>query len=491
MHSSLRTLDTLNFDNSYARLPAHFYQRIGPTPLEETHLISINPEVAELVDLDPSQLNSEDLVRYFGGHESLPGTESIAMKYTGHQFGIYNPDLGDGRGLLLGEILNEKGERWDLHLKGAGRTAYSRHGDGRAVLRSSIREYLAGEAMHGLNIPTTRSLCLVGSKEQVFREEVESCAALVRVSRCHIRFGHFEYFFHQGQQHDLQLLADYCIDRYFPAARNSSNPYQSMFEEIVLRSAQLVALWQTYGFVHGVLNTDNMSILGETFDYGPYTFKDYYRPSHVSNHTDQQGRYAFYKQPDIVLWNLSSLAQALTPLVDSKILNIQLGRFSEQFNRFYLNRMRARLGLQRERDEDQQLVDDLCILMAKQRVDSTRFFRALTELDTTSEAARKLHHHFPDSSEFKKWLQRYTVRADIEVASIPIRRMQMRSVNPKYILRNYMVEEVIRAADKGDFKPINDLLDLLRHPFAEHPKQQRYAEAAPEWANQISLSCSS
>ena len=283
MPETLRTLENLNFDNSYTRLPEYFYQRVDPSPLEGTHLISVNPEVATLLDLDPDSLDSDELTRYFGGHATLPGGESIAMKYTGHQFGVYNPDLGDGRGLLLGEVVNASGERWDLHLKGAGRTAYSRFGDGRAVLRSSIREYLAGEAMHGLRIPTTRGLCLVGSEEQVFREQVESCAALLRVSHCHIRFGHFEHFFYRGRPSDLKLLADYCIDRYFPFAKERENPYQAMYEEIVTRTVRLVAFWQSYGFVHGVLNTDNMSILGEAFDYGPYTFM-----GPLSSHTCEQ-----------------------------------------------------------------------------------------------------------------------------------------------------------------------------------------------------------
>ncbi|MCW8891421.1 MAG: YdiU family protein [Sedimenticola sp.] len=491
MSETRRTLDNLNFDNSYTRLPEYFYQRIDPSPLEATHLISVNPEVARLLDLDPEKLDDESLAHFFGGHATLPGAESIAMKYTGHQFGVYNPDLGDGRGLLLGEVVNQSGERWDLHLKGAGRTAYSRSGDGRAVLRSSIREYLAGEAMQGLGIPTTRGLCLVGSEEQVFREQIESCAALLRVSHCHIRFGHFEHFFYRGRPDDLKRLADYCIDRYFESAKTADNPYLAMFQEIVSRSAALVALWQSYGFVHGVLNTDNMSILGETFDYGPYTFMDAYQPGHISNHTDQQGRYAFDQQPGIVHWNLSCLAQALLPLIPREALESELDRFPEQYQAYYLKRMRSRLGLLAEAAEDLKLIDDLCRLMTQHKVDMTRFFRALCDFEGLEEMLDSLQPLVSDRQGLNQWLTRYEQRIKQEAATLPIRQMQMRSVNPKYILRNYMAEEVIREAQEGNYQPVNELLSVLRNPFEEQPDHQRYAEDVPDWAGWISLSCSS
>ncbi|MCW8944740.1 MAG: YdiU family protein [Sedimenticola sp.] len=491
MSETTRTLDNLNFDNSYIRLPAYFYQRVDPSPLEATHLISVNPEVSKLLDLDPTKLDAESLAKFFGGHAMLPGAESIAMKYTGHQFGVYNPDLGDGRGLLLGEVVNQAGERWDLHLKGAGRTAYSRSGDGRAVLRSSIREYLAGEAMQGLGIPTTRGLCLVGSEEQVFREQIESCAALLRVSRCHIRFGHFEHFFYRGRPDDLKRLADYCIDRYFESAKAAENPYLAMYQEIVSRTARLVALWQSYGFVHGVLNTDNMSILGETFDYGPYTFMDVYQPAHISNHTDQQGRYAFDQQPGIVHWNLSCLAQALLPLIPRESLETELEGFPAQYQSHYLQRMRARLGLLSEEADDQQLIDDLCRLLTHQKVDMTRFFRTLCDFSDSDAMLVAVQPLVSDRQMLKAWMVRYEQRLQQEAASLPIRQMQMRAVNPKYVLRNYMAEEAIREAQAGNYKPVNDLLSLLRAPFEEQPAYQRFAEEVPDWAGWISLSCSS
>jgi uncharacterized protein YdiU (UPF0061 family) len=491
MPATVRTLENLNFDNSYTRLPKNFYQRIDPSPLESAHLISINPQVARLLDLDPATLDSDSLAHYFGGNANLPGAESIAMKYTGHQFGVYNPDLGDGRGLLLGEVVSHSGERWDLHLKGAGRTAYSRSGDGRAVLRSSIREYLAGEAMQGLGIPTTRGLCLVGSKEQVFREQIESCATLLRVSRCHIRFGHFEHFFYRGRPDDLKRLADYCIDRYFVAAKRADNPYLAMYQEIVARTARLVALWQSYGFVHGVLNTDNMSILGESFDYGPYTFMDSYQPAYVSNHTDQQGRYAFNQQPGIVHWNLSCLAQALLPLIPREALEIELEHYPKQFEQYYQERMRARLGLLMPQEGDAALINDLCELMGVLKIDMTRFLRALSSYEGSPDARDALFAVVTETPELSHWLERYLCRVEQEAASFPIREKQMQAVNPKYILRNYMAEEAIRDAQEGNYKPVNDLLSLLRHPFGEQPDYQVYAGEIPDWAGWISLSCSS
>ncbi|MBR9827406.1 MAG: SELO family protein, partial [Oceanospirillales bacterium] len=281
--SAGRTLNQLCFDNSYARLPKHWFQPMPVQPLKHSHLIAFSPVVARWLDLDPCRISPEDLVRRCMGETEWAGTAPLAMKYTGHQFGVYNPDLGDGRGVLLGEVVNAQGQRYDLHLKGAGKTAYSRFGDGRAVLRSSIREYLAGEAMAGLGIPTTRALCLLGSEEYTQRNGMEPCAMLLRVTPCHIRFGHFEHFFYSGQHDDLRRLADYCLERYFPELQSAEQPYLAMYREVLERTARLVAAWQAYGFVHGVLNTDNMSLIGETFDYGPYTFLDRYEPGHVAN----------------------------------------------------------------------------------------------------------------------------------------------------------------------------------------------------------------
>ncbi|MBV1789530.1 YdiU family protein [Marinobacterium sp. D7] len=485
-----RTLESLQFDNSYARLPQQWYQRTEPAPLKGARLAGFNAEVAQLIDLDPCSVTPEQLVCYFNGEKSLPGAEPLAMKYTGHQFGFYNPDLGDGRGLLLGEVVNHKGERWDLHLKGAGRTAFSRFGDGRAVLRSTIREYLAGEAMAGLGIPTTRALCLIASEHYTQRNGMEPCALLVRVTPCHIRFGHFEYFYYSRQHDQLKLLADYSIDRYYPQCREADNPYLALFLEVQERTAELVALWQSYDFVHGVLNTDNMSILGETFDYGPYTFMDWHEPDHIANKNDDQGRYAFKRQPEIVLWNLSAFAQALVPLVPQEALEQALTRFMGRFRYHELKRMRARLGLQQEDEGDAALVVELRRLAAANRLDLARFFYHLSEQPAEELLASELGlcESVPELSE---WLKTYWRRLALEVASPPIREAQMRAVNPRYILRNYMAEEVIREAHAGNYAPLNDLLPLLREPAKVDPKLDRYAGMPPDWAGAICLTCSS
>lgn len=485
-------LESLTFDNSYSQLPDHFFQRINPTPLANPFLIGFNPDVAGLLGLDPCKVDPKALAHYFGGAGQLPGAEPLAMKYTGHQFGVYNPDLGDGRGVLLGEVVNSQGERWDLHLKGAGKTAFSRFGDGRAVLRSSIREYLVSEAMHGLGIPTTRALSLVGSEEMVMRDGMmEPCAALLRVSQCHIRFGHFEYFYYSRQHESLKQLADYCVARYFPQYEREEQPYLAMFEEVVNRSANLVAHWQGYGFVHAVLNTDNMSLIGESFDYGPYSFLDRYKPNLISNHNDHQGRYAFSQQPAIIHWNLSCLAQALLPLIEKESLIKVLDQYPEIYTGAELMVFRKRLGLQIQREEDSLLISTLLSLFTQQEVDMNRFFRALASFDGSESSISDLAELLLYPEQLKPWIDQYAERLTYEVASAPIRRAQMLAVNPAYILRNYMAEEAIRDATDGDFSTVHDLLMLLRKPMELRPEFARYTEEPPEWAGGICLTCSS
>ena len=485
-------LESLNFDNSYLRLPGSFYQRVEPTPLRDPHLISFNPAVAKLLDLDPCGVKPAQIADYFSGNALLPGSEPLAMKYTGHQFGVYNPELGDGRGLLLGEVVNKKGERWDLHLKGAGKTAFSRFGDGRAVLRSSIREYLISEAMHGLNIPTTRALCLVGSEEMAMREGMmEPCAAVLRVTQCHIRFGHFEHLYYTRQHDALKELADYVLERFFPEYLEAEQPYLAMFTEVVQRSASLVAKWQAYGFVHAVLNTDNMSLIGETFDYGPFSFLDTYNPSMISNHNDHQGRYAFAQQPGIIHWNLSCLAQALLPLIEREDLVKVLDSYPERYRLAELAEFRKRMGLQLEMEVDEELIRDLTKLFASEAVDMNRFFRKLSDFDGSEESLANLMGLLRNPVQLTPWLLKYEARLKDEPASFPIRRAQMRSVNPEFILRNYMAEEAIQQATKGDFSLVNELLGLLRNPMEELENYEVYAEKPPEWAAGICLTCSS
>lgn len=488
----LRTLETLNFDNSYARLPETWFQRTAPKPLKHAHLISFNSRVANHLDLDPCQSHPDALVRYFGGQDPLSGSASLAMKYSGHQFGQFNPGLGDGRGVLLGEVINQRGERWDLHLKGAGQTAFSRFGDGRAVLRSSIREYLVSEAMFGLGIPTTEALCLIGSEEFTPRIGMEPCAMLLRVAKCHIRFGHFEWLYYARRHDELKQLADYCVDRFYPHCRQADNPYLAMFQEIQSRTAALVAHWQTYGFVHGVLNTDNMSILGETFDYGPFTFLDQYDPDHIANKNDDAGRYAFFRQPAIVHWNMACLAQALLPLVSREQLEAELETFLGQVADHELSRRKARLGLLHSDPHDAALTERLWALFKQNRTDVTRFFSAITELPETELNVENLTEFTQQSTpQWSAWLADYRQRVALETASVPIRRQQMRSVNPRYLLRNYMAEEAIREATQGDYRLVNQLLPVLRHPCEQHENMLDYQQSPPDWAAAICLTCSS
>lgn len=488
----MATLKSLNFDNSFLQLPEQLFQRLSPTPLQKPFLIGFNPDVAQLLDIDPCTVNPKEIASFLGGEKVLPGSEPLAMKYTGHQFGVYNPELGDGRGLLLGEVVNKKGERWDLHLKGAGKTAYSRFGDGRAVLRSSIREYLVSEAMHGLGIPTTRALSLVGSEELAMRERMmEPCATVLRVTQCHIRFGHFEHLYHTRQHDELKILADYCLERYFPELIEAEQPYLAMYQEVAKRSAALVAKWQAYGFVHAVLNTDNMSLIGETFDYGPYSFMDRYKPEYVSNGNDHQGRYAFANQPSIVQWNLSCLGQALLPLIERDGVMAVLDTYPNHYKQAELSEFRRRLGLQRQESEDEELIRQLLTLFAQQQVDMNRFFRRLSDFDGSDQAVASLMELIALPTAISDWLLAYERRLKKEIASFPIRRAQMRKVNPEYILRNYMAEEAIRAAAEGDFSVVHNLLMLLRNPTEENDEFKRFSISPPDWANGICLTCSS
>lgn len=489
----MATLESLNFDNSYIQLPEHFYQETAPTELKNPHLIAFNAEVAQLLDLDPCHANPSALAQYLGGEKLFPGSEPLAMKYTGHQFGVYNPELGDGRGLLLGEVVNQNNERWDLHLKGAGKTAFSRFGDGRAVLRSSIREYMIGEAMHYLGIPSTRALAIAGSEELAMRDGMmEPCAAVLRVTKSHIRFGHFEYFYHTRQHDDLKRLADYCLTRYFPEFLASEKPVLRMYEEVVRRSARLVAQWQAYGFVHGVLNTDNMSIIGETFDYGPYSFLDAYKPATVSNHNDHQGRYAFYRQPEIIHWNLSCLGQALLPLIDREDVIAVLDSYPALFATKFQQIFRQRLGLTLQEAEDGTLIEELLKLCDAQQLDLNRFIRTLSHNDEQL-MGEFLLSSSGNLSACQPWLDKFQQRLQLEETNLNPneRKAQMLKVNPKYILRNYMAEEAIRAATDGDFTVLHDLMLLLRNPMEEQPEFQKYSETPPDWAGGICLTCSS
>ena len=489
----------LRFNNSFARLPDGFHARVRPRPLKDTHVVSVSPAAAALLDLAPDSLLDQQMVAWLSGQQAWPGSDPVAMCYAGHQFGHYVPQLGDGRALILGEVETRDGGRWELQLKGAGTTPYSRDGDGRAVLRSTIREYLCSEAMNALGIPTTRALAMFGSDEEVYRERIERGALLVRMAPSHVRFGSFEVFFHRQQHDRLRQLADYVIAHDFPQLRERPQPYLALLREVVQRTAALMAQWQLVGFAHGVMNTDNMSILGLTLDYGPFGFLDAYEPGFICNHSDYRGRYAFDQQPSIGLWNLTCLAQAMLPLLDAddgeasaEQARDALAGYEPALIAAYSAGMRAKLGLRDAHEGDQALSAGLLNLMEANRIDYTKLFRDLAALRVADDSLDAgLRDRFIDRPGFDAWLADYRARLRHESGDDEARAAAMRAVNPRYILRNYLAQQAIERAEQGDYAEIDRLLGLLSRPFDEQPGMQAYAQEPPDWGRALEVSCSS
>ncbi|OGA97716.1 MAG: hypothetical protein A3E79_19175, partial [Burkholderiales bacterium RIFCSPHIGHO2_12_FULL_61_11] len=448
--------------NSFARLGPDFYTVLQPAPLPSPYWVGRSRALARELGLEEHWLESSEALTALTGNQLLPGSRPLASVYSGHQFGMWAGQLGDGRAISLGEIATPDGGQ-EIQLKGAGKTPYSRMGDGRAVLRSSIREFLASEAMHGLGIPSTRALCVTGSDAPVRREEIETAAVVTRTAPSFIRFGHFEHFSYSGQQAQLKTLADHVIDRFYPACREARQPYAALLEAVSERTARLMAAWQAVGFCHGVMNTDNMSILGLTIDYGPFQFLDAFDAGHVCNHSDSEGRYAYNKQPNIAYWNLFCLAQALLPLMDDQDQALAaLASYKTVFPEALQARMRAKLGLSEAQPEDQALVENTFRLLAANQVDYTIFWRRLCGLTAQSghEPVRDL---FFDRESFNAWALQYSDR--ISAVDIGTRADLMLKNNPKFVLRNHLGEEAIRAAKLKDFSGVNTLLTLLQAPF--------------------------
>ena len=428
--------------------------------------------------------DNQELLEIFNGTKKIDSLKPLSMVYSGHQFGQYVEQLGDGRGLLFAQINSNEG-LLDIHLKGAGKTPYSRFGDGRAVLRSVIREYLCGEAMYALSIPTTRALMIIGSDEMVIREKSESAAMLVRTAKTHIRFGNFEYFHYNNKPEHVKALADFCINSYPQYFSRTKDAYEDFFRVIVKNTANMVAHWQAYGFNHGVMNTDNMSILGETFDYGPYGFMEDYNPSHICNHSDHQGRYAFKNQPYIGLWNCSALGHALSSLISEESQTEILQTYEEIFQNTLAELYRKKLGLVLEEPEDAALIQGLLDIMESEKLDYTNTFRNLMHT-LTNKISPEL------SSEISKsWVVSFLKRHSRETMSQEKRLELMSQMNPKFILRNYMAQEAIEAAEKNDFLLLNTLLIILTQPFEEFPEHQKFANKSPKWAKDLEISCSS
>ncbi len=490
---SLRPLSGLAFDNSYARLGLPFGVSVTPTPLPDPVLVHFNRDAALLIDLDPAEGAQAPFLRWASGAEKLAGTDPVAMLYAGHQFGVFVPQLGDGRAMLLGEVVNAAGDRWDLHLKGSGPTPFSRGFDGRSVLRSAIREYLCGEALHALGVPTTRALCVVGSPEPVQRETAETAASIIRMAPTHVRIGSFEVFAARQQPDFLRTLAEYTIDLHFAEFAGRSDRYLRMLETVARRTAGLMAAWQGVGFVHGVMNTDNFSISGLTLDYGPYAFMEGYDPGFTPNHTDSAGRYAYDQQPAVGQWNVGALAQALLPLIPREEAIAGFDAYVPAWEEAYAMVMRGKLGLQRAEAGDAALLDDLLQLMYSARSDWTVTWRALGGITIAGEAdQRAFAALFSDRARCDAWLFRYRARVATEAGNDAARQARMDAVNPMYVLRTWIAQEAIVAAQSGDFSVVDRLMTVLRRPYEAHAGCDAWASAVPPaWAGTLELSCSS
>lgn len=465
---------TIDFDNTYARLPSRFYTHTLPTPVPAPRLIRVNQSLARQLGIDPEQLSSPEGVAILAGTTVAPGSEPIATAYAGHQFGTFVPQLGDGRAILLGEVVDRTGMRRDIQLKGAGRTPFSRGGDGRAALGPVLREYVVSEAMHALGIPTTRSLAAVTTGEKVVRERLLPGAVLTRVAASHIRVGTFEFFAARGDTDGVRVLADHVIARHYPAAAAAEQPYRALLDAVIRAQAELIAQWVLFGFIHGVMNTDNMSIAGETIDYGPCAFMDEYHPSTVFSSIDRGGRYAYGNQPTIAEWNLARFAECLLPLLKADEQSAideateALGAFAGHFNDAYETGLRRKLGLASAQEGDRALAQDLLKLMMDNGADFTNTFRRLSDPVTVREL-------FIDSAAIEAWLRRYEQRLSGESTDAAARAQAMRAASPAFIPRNHRVEAVIRAAvDASDFRPFDELLQVLARPFDEQPEFAHY-----------------
>ena len=489
--SEAGTMAGWRVENSYGGLPPEFYTKLKAEVFGTPVLIHANAKAAALIDLDPAMFGNPDFAKLFAGHIPVAGFESLAAVYSGHQFGTYVARLGDGRALLIAQLRNAKGELWDVQLKGAGRTPYSRTADGRAVMRSCLREYLCSEAMAALSIPTTRALAVVATGEPVYRETVEPGAVLTRLAPSHVRFGHFEYFHHTGKTDAVRVLADHVIAEYFPHLRDREDRYEAWFAEVVKRTAQMVADWQAVGFCHGVMNTDNMSILGLTIDYGPFGFLDAHNPRFICNHSDPEGRYAYDQQPGIAHWNLRALAMALQSLLSVEKLWTGLDSFGPEFSRHFVKTMRAKLGFAEARAEDEKLMADLFHIMEKGEADHTRTFRLLSRVGDPAMRDSWLALFIePVRKAASSWLMRYMARCESEPRDD--RTAVMERINPKYVLRNWVAETAIRAVeDQGDTATLDRIMRLMQSPFDEHNEDESFA-APPQGAMcDLAVSCSS
>lgn len=483
-----RALPNFRFDNSYARLPDRFFARVAPAPVPAPRLIKLNTELARQLGLDPAELESADGVQVLAGNAIAPGAEPLAMAYAGHQFGHFVPQLGDGRANLIGEVIGRNGLRYDIQLKGSGPTPFSRRGDGRAALGPVLREYIVSEAMAALGVPTTRALAAVTTGAEVMRERPLPGAVLVRVAASHLRVGSFQYFAAQRDTEALLTLTQYAIARHYPDVLGADQPVRAFLASVVKRQALLVARWMTLGFIHGVMNTDNTSISGETIDYGPCAFMEAFEPGMVFSSIDMQGRYAYGNQPHSMLWNLTRLAEALLPLLQAEAggeeagvaaAQAVLGEFASQFEAAQLNGFRRKLGLATEAEGDLALVQDLLERMAANQADFTLTFRRLADAAEDRAADAQVRALFRDPAAYDAWAETWRARVALDSTEPEVRAAGMRSVSPLFIPRNHLVEAVIDAAvEKEDFEPFEELVSVLVRPYEYRPALDTYAAPA-------------
>lgn len=463
-----------NFENSYANLSKAFFTKVNPTPVSSPELIVINQTIAEELGLNFESLKGKEGVEVLAGNKVPQGSEPLAQAYAGHQFGHFTM-LGDGRAILLGEQITPNGERFDIQLKGSGETPYSRRGDGRAGLGPMLREYIISEAMYALGIPTTRSLAVVATGEPVYRETVQKGAILTRIAASHIRVGTFEYAAKMCGLDELKALADYTINRHYPQIQGQTNPYLALLKEVIKRQASLITKWQMIGFIHGVMNTDNMAISGETIDYGPCAFMDSYNPQTVFSSIDRNGRYAYGNQPKIAQWNLARLAETLLPLIDNdldkavEIAQENVMNFTNIYHLNWLKGMRSKLGIFNDEPEDEKLVENLLDIMHQNGADFTNTFRALT-LNIPNE------NPMFESEEFKMWNDKWKARLNRQGKNHNQVVELLKNSNPNVIPRNHRVEEALDAAEKNDFKVMEKLLEVITEPFAYSEEQDEYTK---------------
>ena len=463
-------LSELNFQNHFKKLGTDFFKESTPVPLKNSSVKIFSKPACDLIDLDYKEVKSEKFLDEIFQNQKFC---NISQTYAGHQFGHLVPLLGDGRAVLLAQVTNQKNQSWDLVLKGSGLTPFSRpyvqNADGRAVLRSSIREFLISESMFHLGVPTSRALCLIGSDEIVLREAPETAAQIIRLAPSHVRFGTFEYFFYRKENDKIKTLADYIIQRHPELVEGPhQNKYAGLLAGVVKSTAKLVANWQAFGFCHGVLNTDNMSIHGITFDYGPFGFLDAYNPNHICNHTDQQGRYSFVNQPYIGMWNLHAFAVTLSSLVPMEEQKEILENYEQIFLQEYHQLMAAKLGFERVDEDVKKLIYEILHLLEKHQIDYTFFFANLSS-------------NQPCNEEISNWLKKRSA----------LNPVNSNLANPKFILRNHLLQTAIEKAEAGDFSEVKKLLEICEKPFEENPKHQGYYDIAPLWAKEICISCSS